>query len=114
MSCLRALMGQSRLPRLETQMLWQHVLGVSRAWLIAHDTDILPDKAVRRYRQLEARRLQGEPMAYITGQREFMGHMFEVTPSVLIPRPETELLVEHALDAVAGHPSPRVLDLGTG
>src|SRR5690625_5212134 len=102
MPCLRTLMGQSRLPRLETQMLWQYVLDVPRAWLIAHDTDTLPDNAVSRYRQLEARRLQGEPMAYITGQREFMGRMFEVTPSVLIPRPETELLVELTLGAVAG------------
>lgn len=114
MQCLRTLMGRSALPRLETQMLWQHVLGVSRAWLIAHDTDPLSDAAVSHYWQLEARRLQGEPMAYITGQREFMGHMFQVTPSVLIPRPETELLVEMALQTVQGQSAPQVLDLGTG
>lgn len=114
MSCLRTLMGRSSLPRLETQMLWQHVLEVSRAWLIAHDTDPLPDDAIDRYRKLEARRLQGEPMAYIVGEREFMGHVFHVTPSVLIPRPETELLVETALQAMQGRAAPRILDLGAG
>lgn len=114
MHCLRTQMARSALPRLETQVLWQHVLGVSRAWLIAHDTDPLSDDDVLHYQQLEARRLRGEPIAYITGRREFMGHMFQVTPSVLIPRPETELLVEVALQAMEGRPSPYVLDLGTG
>lgn len=114
MQCLRTLSACNSLPRLEVQMLWQHVLGVSRAWLIAHDTDPLPDDAVARYRELESRRLQGVPMAYIVGHREFMGHMFRVTPDVLIPRPETELLVETALDVMQDRPDPRVLDLGTG
>lgn len=114
MSCLRTLIGQSALPRLETQMLWQHVLDVPRVWLITHDTDPLSDDAVAHYRRLESRRLQGEPMAYILGQREFMGHTFHVTPDVLIPRPETELLVETALKAIQDLPAPRVLDLGTG
>lgn len=114
MQCLRTLMGSSALPRLETQMLWQHVLGVPRVWLITHDTDPLPDEAVMRYQQLEKRRLQGEPMAYILGHREFMGHSFQVTPDVLIPRPETELLVETALHAIHDRPAPAVLDLGTG
>lgn len=114
MSCLRTLMRGSALPRLEWQMLWQHVLGVPRAWLIAHDDDPLPADAIKRYRQLEQRRLHGEPMAYILGEREFMGHLFRVTPDVLIPRPETELLVETALHAVRHHPRPRILDLGTG
>lgn len=114
MQCLRTLMGTSTLPRLETQMLWQHVLDVPRSWLIAHDTDVLSDDAVARYRQLEDRRMLGEPMAYIVGHREFMGHSFRVSPSVLIPRPETELLVETALQAMQGQPAPHVLDLGTG
>src|SRR5690554_2585622 len=114
MQCLRTLMGSSALPRLETQMLWQHVLGVPRVWLITHDTDPLSDDAVMQYQQLEKRRLQGEPMAYLVGHREFMGHMFQVTPDVLIPRPETELLVETALQALQGHAAPHVLDLGTG
>ena len=60
------------------------------------------------------RRLAGEPMAYLVGQREFMGHTFRVTPDVLIPRPDTEVLVETALECVAGQAAPAVLDLGTG
>lgn len=114
MTTLRDIAGTSTLPRLEWQMLWQHVLQVGRAWLIAHDTDPLTDDALARYRALEARRLAGEPMAYILASREFMGHDFVVTPAVLIPRPETELLVETALDYLDGHAAPTVLDLGTG
>lgn len=114
MQCLRTLIANSALPHLETRMLWQHVLGVSRTWLITHDTDPISDDAVKQYRALERRRLAGEPVAYILGEREFMGHMFSVTPDVLIPRPETELLVETALHAVARLQSPKVLDLGTG
>jgi len=100
-------------------MLWQHILEVPRSWLIAHDTDPLPPQSLDAYKALERRRLDGEPMAYIVGSREFMGHRFIVTPDVLIPRPETELLVEtagHSLQAVAAqtqHPL-RVVDLGTG
>ncbi|WP_353194968.1 peptide chain release factor N(5)-glutamine methyltransferase [Pusillimonas noertemannii] len=113
---VRGLLADGRLPRLETQMLLQHVLDVSRAWLIAHDTDPLDAAHVRRFEALHARRLQGEPMAYLVGLREFMGHCFAVRPGVLIPRPETELLVETALAELASYADerPRVLDLGTG
>ena len=107
-------MLEARLPRLEQQMLWQHVLGVARSWLIAHDTDPLPEQAVSDYRHLEARRLAGEPMAYILGEREFMGYMFHVSPDVLIPRPDTETLVVQVLEDTAGYAAPRILDLGTG
>lgn len=111
---LRALGQASPLPRLEQHMLWQFVLNCPRSWLIAHDTDPLPAEAVHRYLQLQARRQAGEPMAYIVGSREFMGHEFHVTPAVLIPRPDTEVLVEAGLQAIAGIHAPRVLDLGTG
>ncbi|MGB3837323.1 peptide chain release factor N(5)-glutamine methyltransferase [Castellaniella sp.] len=104
----------STLPRLESRMLWQKILGVSRAWLIAHDTDPLSTEAQTAYQALEARRLAGEPMAYILGYREFWGRDFQVGPEVLIPRPETELLVELGLQLLAGIASPAVLDLGTG
>ena len=114
MDSLRAMSRDSRLPRLEMQMLWQHVLQVPRSWLIAHDTDPLTPQAIARFRELEARRVAGEPMAYIVGCREFMGHDFQVSPAVLIPRPETELLVETGLDYLKGKKAPRVLDLGTG
>lgn len=114
MNTLRAWQRASQLPRLEQQMLWEHVLGVSRAWLIAHDTDELPEAAVQAYARLEQERLGGTPMAYLVGWREFMGHRFSVSPSVLIPRPDTETLVEHALSCLEGKLQPRVLDLGTG
>lgn len=115
-STVRGLLAASPLPRLETQMLLQHVLGVSRAWLIAHDTDALQAKPVEAYQTLQARRQAGEPMAYLVRRREFMGHEFMVEPGVLIPRPETELLVETALSELARRtsPQPRLLDLGTG
>lgn len=111
---LQQLQRESRLPRLEQSMLWEHVLGVSRVWLITHDTDPLPSESVAQYKQLERRRTMGEPMAYLIGWREFMGHRFTVEPSVLIPRPDTETLVEQALLALRGVDRPRVLDLGTG
>lgn len=95
-------------------MLWQHVLNVPRAWLIAHDTDPLSAQHVQQFQQLQARRVAGEPMAYILGQREFMGHAFTVSDAVLIPRPETELLVETALKYIQQQGACRVLDLGTG
>lgn len=111
---LRSLLHESALPPLEARMLWQHVLGVSRAWLIAHDDQVIDPEKVQAYRTLEARRLAGEPMAYILGVREFMGHEFQVTPDVLIPRPETELLVEMAVELLSGCADADVLDLGTG
>lgn len=114
LNTLRAIGASSSLPRLEQQMLWQRVLGVPRSWLIAHDTDPLPQQCVGQYLELQARRLTGEPMAYILGAREFMGYMFRVTPDVLIPRPETETLVLAVLDRVRHQPAPRILDLGTG
>lgn len=97
-------------------MLLQHALKVPRAWLIAHDTDTLDEAGVQEFHRLVHRRLAGEPMAYLVGGREFMGHTFQVEPGVLIPRPETELLVETAIAVLAACASdpPRVLDLGTG
>lgn len=95
-------------------MLLRHVLSVPLVWLIAHDADSLPPHAVAGYRRLLARRLAGEPMAYLIGYREFMSHRFAVTPAVLIPRPETELLVETAVHYLQSLEAPRVLDLGTG
>ena len=100
--------------RLEAQMLLSHVLGKPRVWLIAHDDQALTDEELAAFQGLCQRRMAGEPIAYLVGEREFMGLAFHVTPAVLIPRPETELLVETALKAIAGHTAPRVLDLGTG
>lgn len=74
---------------------------------------LTPEQALT-FEAMVSRRAAGEPVAYIVGSREFYGHEFRVTPDVLIPRPETELLVERALTYAAGRPGPRVLDLGTG
>lgn len=107
-------MLRSPLPRLESQMLWEHVLGVTRAWLIANSGQQPSPAQLASYGGLEARRQAGEPMAYILGRREFYGRMFRVTPAVLVPRPETELLLECGLEAISGLHQPRVLELGTG
>nr|WP_240161168.1 peptide chain release factor N(5)-glutamine methyltransferase [Burkholderia sp. Ax-1719] len=104
----------SPLPALETRILLMHVLGWRRTELITRGDQALDAVRVDAYRALEARRAAGEPIAQLVGAREFFGLDFEVTPDVLIPRPETELLVETALAAMEGIAQPRVLDLGTG
>jgi len=111
---LQAFLQDPRLPRLEARMLLEHVLQKPRAWMLAHDTDPIEAWQAQQYQALATRRLAGEPMAYLVGHREFMGHDFAVTPDVLIPRPETELLVETALAWLADRPEAAVLDLGTG
>lgn len=111
---IRETLRDASLPRSELQLLWQHVLGKPRSWLIAHDADTLAEEDVERFLQLRQRRQAGEPMAYLLGEREFMGHAFRVSPAVLIPRPETEHLVEHALAEAGSGRVRRVLDMGTG
>ncbi len=98
--------------RREAQILLGHALAKPRSWLIAHDRDALDAAQVNLFHALLERRLKGEPIAYIVGEREFFGHVFKVTPAVLIPRPETELLVEQALQRLP--PGAALLDLGTG
>ncbi|POR45450.1 [protein release factor]-glutamine N5-methyltransferase [Paraburkholderia eburnea] len=109
-----ALLRASPLPALETRILLMHVLGWRRTELITRGDQPLDAARVAAYRALESRRAAGEPIAQLVGAREFFGLDFEVTPDVLIPRPETELLVETALAAMEGMAQPRVLDLGTG
>jgi release factor glutamine methyltransferase len=109
-----ALLRATRLPALEARILLAHALGWRRTELITRGDEQLDNEALHRYRALEARRVNGEPVAQLTGSREFFGLQFEITPDVLIPRPETELLVETALAAIVGIAMPRVLDLGTG
>jgi len=96
----------------EVQSLLQHALEVNRAYLLAHPEHVPDAGQHAAYTKLLRRRLDGEPVAYILGEREFFGLKFRVTPATLIPRPETELLVELALAHV--RPQGRVLDLGTG
>ena len=95
-------------------MLAAFAWNVNPAWLIAHDTDPLRDAQAAPFEALLARRLAGEPVAYLTGTREFYGRRFQVSPAVLIPRPDTELLVELALARIPPEQTVEVLDLGTG
>ncbi|MFC0129796.1 peptide chain release factor N(5)-glutamine methyltransferase [Ralstonia solanacearum] len=110
---LTALTGAG-LPALEARMLVSHVTGLSRVQLITQDTYAIDNGVRTRLAELATRRLAGEPMAYLLGEREFFGRLFQVTPAVLIPRPDTELLVEQALDRIEDRDAPNVLDLGTG
>ena len=101
-------------PRLDTEVLLAHVMGRRREALLAHPEQILtPDEAVR-FRDVVARRGARCPVAYLTGRREFLSLEFEVGPGVLIPRPETELLVEVAVSLAGRGPGLRLADVGTG
>lgn len=104
--------------RLDAQLLLSRRLGVSRTWLIAHDDAVVPTLAARACVADLAARASGQPLAYLVGEREFHGLMLHVTPAVLVPRPDTEVLVDWAIECLqgplAGLPAPQVVDLGTG
>lgn len=102
------------LPRLEARLLLAHVSGLTHAAMVSAAPDSLPDAQWQAFSQLAQRRLDGEPVAYLLGAREFYGRNFRVTPAVLIPRPETEHLVDAALSRVGRSKAARVVDLGTG
>lgn len=114
--------ARARIGAAEAKLLLRHVLGCSATEIAAHPERELDESQSSRYGSLVARRAAGEPIAYLVGSREFYGRDFKVTPAVLIPRPETELLVEVALarvshDVSGGNPcgsTARLLDLGTG
>lgn len=100
--------------RIEARVLLREVLKRTDAYMRAHDDEPLTAEQARQYVELVVRRVAGEPIAYITGRREFYGREFSVAPAVLIPRPETELLVELALQRLPADAPCRVLDLGAG
>lgn len=100
--------------RREAELLLGHALGRDRAWLYAHADDPVSGDDAERFRAFVARRCEGEPLAYITGRREFWSLDLGVSPDVLIPRPETELLVELALARIGADAAIEVADLGTG
>ncbi|WP_198969791.1 peptide chain release factor N(5)-glutamine methyltransferase [Xylophilus sp. ASV27] len=109
--------GALGLERLDAQLLLLHALGRpahERAWLLAHDTDLLDAATQQRLCGLCSRRAAGEPLAYLVGEKEFFGLPLAVDARVLVPRPDTETLVEWALERLAGQTAPSVLDLGTG
>jgi release factor glutamine methyltransferase len=111
---------------LAAELLLLHALGRDRTWLYAHPEELVPDANAERFQALIARRAAGEPTQYLTGKQEFWGLEFEVTPDVLIPRPETEHVIEVALDRLAlrevraGRPQTTsgegflIADIGTG
>ena len=105
-------LGAANLPASEARILLMHVLNKTRIQLITQSEQLLSTEQLHSYVALTARRRAGEPIAYLTGQREFFGLALEVSPAVLIPRPDTELLVELALERAG--PGTTVLDLGTG
>jgi release factor glutamine methyltransferase len=100
--------------RIEVQCLLQAVLQVNRAYLLTHPERMLSDDESARYSELLTRRQKGEPIAYLLGVREFFGLNFKVTSATLIPRPDTELLVELALQQIPTRGLFRVLDMGSG
>ncbi len=100
--------------RLDAQLLLAHQLGHPRVWLLAHDDAALAHTDRDAICTLLARRVAGEPLPYLVGEREFHGLVLRVTPGVLVPRPETETLVDWALELLANIPAPRIVDLGTG
>jgi release factor glutamine methyltransferase len=112
------LVGQTPKPRLDAQVLLSHVMDVERTTLYTYPERLLTEEQEQQFSQLIERRKLGEPIAYLTGHKEFFGLDFLVDRRVLIPRPETELLVETALNIIreqlAGARVPVVADIGTG
>ena len=103
-----------QIDQVDARVLLQHTLHTNRAHLATHPERVLSDAEKNQFSDYVERRKNGEPVAYIVGEREFFGLTFKVTPAVLIPRPETELLVEQALERLPEHRPARILDLGTG
>jgi release factor glutamine methyltransferase len=118
---VRSLHSHSDSPRLDAELLLGKILGLPRSGLIAHGAEPIAADKERAYGRLIERRLQGTPVAYLTGTREFWSLPLRVTAAVLVPRPETELVVELALQFLPKHPAgafpapaASILDLGTG
>lgn len=108
------LVGRTDSPQLDAEVLLTFVTGENRSRFRAFGERHLPAGETRSFLDLVRQRAEGRPIAYLTGSREFWSRTFEVSDAVLIPRPETETLVETALTALRDHPGPEILDLGTG
>jgi release factor glutamine methyltransferase len=104
----------SQSPRLDAEVMLAHILNVPRSYLYAHFSDVLSAEVQTQFEVLLSRRLSGEPIAYLLGHKEFWSMELIVTPDTLIPRPETEVLVELALAKLPAGQVQRVADLGTG
>jgi release factor glutamine methyltransferase len=101
-------------PRLDAEVLLAFVLGKNRSYLRAWNDKILDAQMISQFESLLSQRQQGVPIAYLTGTREFWSRDFFVSPDVLIPRPDTEILIEHCLDKIPPNLPFQILDLGTG
>lgn len=101
-------------PRLDAEVLLSHLLVEKRIYLYVHFDQPLTADELARYKEMVKRRTAGEPVAYICGEKEFMGLAFKVTPSVLVPQPDTETLVEAAIERLRGKKSPQIADICTG
>lgn len=110
----RSLVGSSPSPRLDAELLLAHVLEATRLVLFSDGDRTVSEKIEVLFQSLIKRRVAHEPIAYLLGYKEFWGATFQVSPAVLIPRPETELLVEEALRVLEPLENPRILDCGTG
>lgn len=106
--------ASKRINRFEAKLLLAHCLGVGRTYLITHDKDCLPELVLKQYEDCVSAREKKMPIPYITGKQEFFGRSFSVTPDVLIPRPDTETLIEFILEKTLGRGPLSLLDLGTG
>jgi len=106
--------ARERIDAVDAELLLAHVLGKSRSWLFAHGDDLMDAATEHEFVTLLERRIGGEPAAYLTGRRGFWRFDLQVTPATLVPRPETELLVELALARMPANQPLRVADLGTG
>ena len=114
-SASQLLDGKSQFFRLETQVILAHYLNKSKAWILAHPEEMIPDPILDLLDHALNRLVNGEPLAYITGTREFFSHPFLVSSATLIPRPETELMVEKAIQWLQFNPEAKFgADLGTG
>src|SRR4051794_353174 len=111
-----ALLMEARVPdaQFDARLLLTDLLERDRGFLITHADDVLTDQQLADFVRRTKRRATGEPLQYITGTQEFFGLSFEVSPAVLIPRPETELIVETALEYIERQARATILDLGTG
>ena len=108
------LLAAAGIDRREARLLLARATGIADAILVAFPERTIGDEFAARFRESAGRRQRGEPIAYILGEREFYGRVFHVTPAVLIPRPETELLVDLVLESARQFQAARLLDLGTG
>jgi len=106
--------ARQRIDRLDARLLLQYATGCTHADLLARPETPVIGPAFAQFADWVARRAAGEPLAYLVGESEFRGRVFQLSPAVLIPRPETEVLLDLALERLAGRQSPDVVDLGTG